>query len=158
MNHQPLPQRKRTRLRPEAYAEPGAVCSITIATRQRAPVFSNPDFAHACVDLIGAIATDTGVAVHAYALMPDHAHLLLSPSPSSSIVDFVREFKGKSTRLSWQHGCSGALWQQGFYDHFLRNDEEVRRVAAYILGNPVRKGLAAEWREYPFCGSLAYDL
>ena len=52
----------------------------------------------------------------------------------------------------------GKFWQTSFYDHFLRKEEDVRDVVMYVLHNPVRKGLVSEWREYPYSGSLVYEL
>ncbi|MCC7210600.1 MAG: hypothetical protein IT451_02000 [Candidatus Brocadia sp.] len=52
----------------------------------------------------------------------------------------------------------GKFWQTSFYDHFLRKEEDVRDTVMYVLNNPVRKGLVAEWREYPYSGSFVYDV
>lgn len=101
---------------------------------------------------------DTGVRLYAYCLMTDHLHLLVSPAEGHSIIDFVREFKGVSTRMSWDHGLRGKIWQQGFFDHFLRRDEDLEVAVRYVLGNPVREGTVPDWHEYPYCGSLEYDL
>ncbi len=57
-----------------------------------------------------------------------------------------------------KHGVEGRIWQESFWDHFLRADERVERVVEYVLNNPVRKGLAANRREYPFAGSLVFEL
>jgi hypothetical protein len=46
-----------------------------------------------------------------------------------------------------------SLWQDGYYDRILRNDEQTIVVARYILENPVRAGLVTDFREYPFSGS-----
>ena len=32
----------------------------------------------------------------------------------------------------------GQLWQRGYYDHIIRNDDEYRRIVAYIRNNPLR--------------------
>ncbi len=103
-------------------------------------------------------ARSSGVSLYAYCLMPDHLHLLASPSGGTSLVSFVQAIKSKSTRLAWQHGYSGVIWQQRFYDHFLRQDEDIRQAATYILNNPVRKGIVGDRRDYPYCGSLVYEL
>ena len=50
------------------------------------------------------------------------------------------------------------MWQEGFYDRILRNDEETIVVARYILDNPVRAGLVARFDEYPFSGSSRYSI
>ena len=152
------PQRKRTRLDPALYADVSAVCSVTVCSLDRASVFQHGPLAAGCIDLLVSRARNRDIRLHAYCLMPDHLHLLIGPSEQESIVDFVRAFKGVSTRMSWRHGFNGRIWQPGFYDHFLRRDEDIEVAARYILGNPVRKGLVRDWHEYPYCGSLVYDL
>jgi len=90
--------------------------------------------------------------------MPDHVHLLISASDKKGIVEFVRETKSLSTKMAWQHDYNGTIWQRSFYDHFLRKDEDCRIVANYIIRNPVRAGIVEHWKDYPFCGSLVYEL
>ena len=45
---------------------------------------------------------------------------------------------------------SGAFWETESYDHVIRNDAEYHRVKAYILNIPVKAGLVADWREWPW--------
>jgi REP element-mobilizing transposase RayT len=40
-------------------------------------------------------------------------------------------------------------WQEGFHDHALRREEDLRDIARYIVLNPVRAGLVRNIREYP---------
>jgi hypothetical protein len=40
----------------------------------------------------------------------------------------------------------------------LRDEENVVSTAFYILGNPVRAGLVADFHDYPLCGSMEFDL
>ena len=53
---------------------------------------------------------------------------------------------------------SGVKWQKDFYDHILREEDELMKHLRYIAENPVRRGLVAEWNEYPFTGSEVFDL
>jgi hypothetical protein len=46
------------------------------------------------------------------------------------------------------------LWQRGYFEHVLRDDEDSFGVARYILDNPVRTGLARNPQDYPSAGSL----
>lgn len=50
------------------------------------------------------------------------------------------------------------MWQSGYYDHVLRNDEGSLGVMRYILENPVRAGLVAEVQEYPYSGSGVHSM
>ena len=153
-----LPARKRIRLDPVAYADPGGICSITVAVRNRRPVFGDVRVAAVAVDVLRQQAAKAGVAIYGYCVMPDHVHMVLSPSPDCDIVCFVGEFKNLVQRAAWQVGVKGSFWQASFWDHFLRAEEQLERVVEYVLDNPVRQGLAAERRDYPFSGSLVFTL
>ena len=50
----------------------------------------------------------------------------------------------------------GFFWQPSFWDHFVRRDEGLRAAVEYVLANPVRRGLAQDWRDYQFSGSLVF--
>lgn len=153
-----LPQRRRTRLARATYAQSGNVCSITVAVNDRRPVFSDHDVATDAVDVLKAHARKTGVLVYAYCIMPDHVHLVLEPSATCDIVTFVGQFKNLAQRSAWRRGVVGAFWQTGFYDHFLRRDEQLDTVVRYVLENPVRGGLVYARQDYAFAGSLVLDL
>src|SRR6266478_5236097 len=49
-------------------------------------------------------------------------------------------------------------WQEGYYDHVLRDEEPTIGVAAYILHNPIRAGLSRTLEGYPLLGSDRYTL
>ena len=153
-----LRRRKKIRLSPEIYRVIGVPCSITIATRGKQRIFSNQGLAQDLAALLKKECQENNIPLYAYCIMPDHVHLLISASDKKGIVDFVREMKSLSSKIAWQHGYIGAIWQRSFYDHFLREDEDCRTVTSYIVQNPVRKGIVENWREYPFAGSLIYEL
>lgn len=144
---------KRIRLDRSCYAEPGAVCSVTIAAQDRRPVFADPLVAACAVDVLRRHAEDTGVPVFAYCVMPDHVHLVIGPSSTCDIITFIGQFKNFAQRAAWRLGVSGTFWQKSFWDHFLRADEDLERVVTYALNNPVRGGLVESWQAYRFVGS-----
>ncbi len=145
-------RRKQHRLGRVEYGRLSAICSITVAVRGRQPVFADSSVATVAVTVLREHGTRTGVTVHAYCVMPDHVHLLLSPSARADLVRFVAEFKGLVQREAWKRGVEGAFWQRGFWDHFLRTDENLLAAIQYVLNNPVRAGLATSASTYPFSG------
>ena len=50
------------------------------------------------------------------------------------------------------------LWQDGYFERVLRDDEQLEIVARYIFDNPVRAGLAACAREWPHSGGRFWHL
>jgi putative transposase len=94
-----------------------------------------------------------GYVLHAYVVMPDHLHLLLTPQ--ESIEKAVQLIKGGfSFRLKRELGMNGEIWQQGFTDHRIRDSEDWERHLEYIRLNPVEARLVEdtflyEWTGFP---------
>ena len=151
-------RRKGIRLDQAAYAIPGTIFSVTIGLRGRIRYFADAELATAAVEVLRSHSVQTGVAVFGYCLMPDHVHLLVGPVPGCDLVTFVGQFKNLTQRAFWRLGRRGKIWQQSFWDHLLRAEEDVAVVLSYILNNPVRAGLVRSWRDYPFAGSLIFTL
>ena len=85
--------------------------------------------------------------------MPDHLHLLIvGASEDSDLQQFMARWK-QLTAFQHKKQSGQRLWQESYYDHVLRDDEETWRAARYILENPVRKGMVKNFEEYPHSGS-----
>ena len=90
--------------------------------------------------------------------MPDHVHLLVyGTSLSADLPSLVTHFK-KVTGFEYSQRFKRHLWQPGYHDRVMRDDEHTEVAARYVLANPVRAGLSRQIGEYRFAGSLAYDL
>jgi len=88
--------------------------------------------------------------------MPDHVHLLVTPSPEVSLSAVLNGIKGASShRINALLHRRGKLWQREPFDHILRSVEKVAEKANYICNNPVRAGLVATCDKWPwlFCAS-----
>ena len=146
------------RLVADRYAEPGRAFAVTICVRGRRPVFLDAVFARHCVDFLRALATMTGTRLYAYCLMPDHVHLLLSPSHATSIPGFVGRWKSLCAREWLRRSGEASFWTESFHDRVLAEDEDLLRIGNYILMNPVRVGLVDRPEAYRFAGSGEWDL
>jgi hypothetical protein len=69
----------------------------------------------------------------------------------------MRRFKLVSA-FQYKKSTGRPLWQPGYHERILRDDEVTEAVVKYILENPIRGGLAQELGEYSFAGSDMYDL
>ena len=78
-----------------------------------------------------------------YMVMPDHLHWLMELG-DQNLGKVMQQLKG---RTSFQLG--GRLWQERYYDHAVRSDEDIRKLARYIIANPLRKGLVDKIGDYP---------
>ncbi|MBK1875641.1 transposase [Pelagicoccus mobilis] len=89
----------------------------------------------------------------AFCVMPNHVHLLAMRREKSPVGlrDFVSRLKGRSAKeLNELLGRRGAFWHPDWFDRWMRNFAELRRVEEYILDNPVKAGLVNRAEDYPF--------
>ena len=87
--------------------------------------------------------------IHVAVVMPDHAHVLLTPYAPYALGDITRGVKGSSARsVNGLLGRTGSMWQHESLDHELRHDESLRQKSHYICMNPVRKRLCSLPDEY----------
>jgi len=84
--------------------------------------------------------------------MPDHLHLLVQGSEGSDLAQLMKTFKQASS-YDYKRRARRPLWQRSYHDHVLRGSDELQSAIEYILGNPVRAGLADSTLAYPFSGS-----
>jgi putative transposase len=113
-------------------------------------LFLHPRLAEACSSELDR--ADHGGAVHAIAwvLMPDHLHWVLELR-HGSLSAAIQSFKSRAARaINARVGGGGQVWQPGFHDHRVRNEEALRKHVRYTLDNPRRSGLVERLGDYPF--------
>jgi len=147
---------KRPRLRDFSYYGSFAYF-ITICTHQKSSYFRNKQAINIIFPILQQVSVQFKFTILAYCFMPDHLHLLLAGDENSSLQNFVKIFKQESG-FYFKQTCNVPLWQPSYYDHVLRKEESLEGVARYILENPVRKGIVNDFREYPFLGSMVFDI
>jgi len=91
--------------------------------------------------------------LHKFVLMPDHFHLLISPS--ISLEKAIQLIKGGfSYQVKKELESNAEIWRGGFADHRVRDAEDYNKHVHYIHLNPVKKHLCASPEEYRY--SSAY--
>jgi len=108
------------------------------------------------VDVLKEASQRFNFRVYAYCFMPDHLHLLVTGNETSSLGEFMRFFKQKTSFL-FKKRDGNLLWQKSYYDHVLRKDEALRDVTLYIFHNPIRRKLVDDYQDYPFSGSFVFN-
>jgi REP element-mobilizing transposase RayT len=82
---------------------------------------------------------------HLAVLMPDHVHFLLSFSPEvPSFARVVGEWK------KWTVKTCKISWQENFFDHRIRNEDNDKWKSDYVWQNPVRAGLVQCTEDWPY--------
>lgn len=81
----------------------------------------------------------------AWVILPDHVHLLVDPKGNDLSLIMKRIKLSFSTNLRRKAGViKGRLWQYRFWDHVIRDPEDMNRHIDYIHYNPVKHGLVAD--------------
>jgi len=124
---------------------------VTTDTWQRRQVFIKPDPAKIVLDQILECREKEFFKLHAFVLMPEHLHMLITPGEEVALEKAVQMVKGGSAykirkTLSYQF----PIWHSGFHDRWIRDTHEYRMREQYIHLNPVKARLAEEACDYAF--------
>ena len=148
---------RRHRLPRDAYR--GLVAaSFTACVKDRKSVFRDGGTVQEFVASLRVACDMYACEVLVYCFMPDHLHaVLLGTSAEADTWKAFVHFK-QNTGYWMRRRRPRDSWQKDFYDHILRTEEDRASHIRYIVENPMRKGLARDWQDYPFTGSLGLDL
>ena len=149
-------RRKNTRLPGKEYLGTKSYF-LTICCEKRVPLFADAERARLVAGAIQNCVEKTGFRLHAYCVMPDHAHVLVEGIDGQTDGRiFARRFQQK-TGFLLRDTTAGRIWQRSYYDHILRRAEDCDDVAWYIWMNPVRKRMVQVAWDYEFSGSETVD-
>lgn len=102
--------------------------------------------------ILGILQRYTGVEIDTYCFMPDHVHLLLAMTadvdgtsetgrdrarPLQNIIGAMKSYTDRQYRIL-RRPSEKKLWQIGYYDHIIRNDEDLQITRQYIQNNPLK--------------------
>ncbi|MGE7992307.1 REP-associated tyrosine transposase [Pseudomonas sp. NPDC089554] len=136
-------------LRRGRFSEPGRLYLITTITHQREPLFQHLINARHVVRQMRQSDYEFASRSLAWVVMPDHVHWLIELQ-QVTLGTLMRRFKSRVGIALRKAGVpQKRVWQPGYQDRALRREEDVRRVARYIVANPLRAGLVSSIREYP---------
>ena len=93
------------------------------------------------------------IFLYAVCVMSNHVHLVVGPTDDQESLDlaaFMRLHKGYTAyQVNKILGTTGiAFWERNYFDRVVRNGK-FATVMWYVLNNPVKAGLAADWRDWP---------
>lgn len=137
-------------LRKGRFSEPGRAYLITTVTHQRAPVFTQFQLARLAIDQLRACDALGLYTTLAYVLMPDHLHWLVQLH-TSVLPSLVQRYKSCSaTAINETRATPGTrVWQAGYHDQAVRDGQDTRALARYIVANPLRAGMVGNVGDYP---------
>jgi REP element-mobilizing transposase RayT len=147
-----IKKRKTMHLKDFDYTNDNYVYFVTICAENKQRCFVNNKITKIIEDELEFRRTTKEINLLCYCIMPDHLHILLSLAEDyhKSLQNWVSAFKRYTTRVINELFSIKPLWQKNFYDHVVRKEESLIKIAEYIVNNPVRKGIVSEWEEYPY--------
>lgn len=97
------------------------------------------------------------VAIHAYVLMPDHAHLLATPGVEGGISRMM-QYLGRHYvhYINTTYRRSGTLWERRFRAHLVETECYLLALYQYVESHPVRLGLVAVPEHYRWSSAKAH--
>ena len=138
-------------LRKGRFSQAGAIYHITTVTKNRTPYFTSLYIGKKVVQQLAALQAEGSAETLCYVLMPDHLHwlMVLHDGELSKIMQLL---KGRTA-----HAIGHAIWQDNYYDHAVRDDEDLRSMARYIVANPLRAKLVEHIGDYPLWDAVWLD-
>ncbi|HEX3570718.1 MAG TPA: transposase [Acidobacteriaceae bacterium] len=120
---------------------------ITAVTANRRRLFQVEEKAQLLVVTLTRYRDQGRFEVHAFVVMPDHLHALLTPAPEVSLEKSVQYIKGG---FSFRLKSKLEVWSRSFNETQIRTHEKYAACKTYIEANPARANLCASADCYPY--------
>jgi putative transposase len=160
------------------YRVPGARYFFTVVTHERRPILTTGLGRRCLREALAAELERAAFDIFAIVLLPDHLHTIWTLPPGDADYStrwakikeaFTRSFLAGggtegTTSASRERHRERAVWQHRFWEHTVRDEDDLERCVNYIHWNPVKHGLVRRVKEYPwssfsrFVSSGDYDL
>ena len=135
---------------------PGVPHHVTQRGNRREPTFFEDGDYQLYLDLLTEAARAAGVEVWAYCLMPNHVHLIVTPSDADGLWRTFRKVHRHYTGyINARMRTSGHLWQ-GRYGSVAMDEGHLISALRYVALNPVRARLAARAQDWRWSSTVAH--
>jgi putative transposase len=142
-------------LKPSRLFSPPGTYFVTFSTWNRRRLFQVENYARLFLTTLFHYRREGHYFLHAFVVMPEHVHLLFTPTQTVSIERAVQLIKGGySHALGTLIGRKSEIWQRGFTDHRIRNAEDFAHHRNYIHQNPAVGHLVLNAFEYRYCSAF----
>lgn len=155
---------------------------VTTKTHHNVKIFNKEENTELFLRVLFEVRQKLNFSLIGFVIMPDHLHLMVVPDRRNTISDVMRHLKGRFARLynksrrinSADYGkkvivdrtgnlspSRANIWQESFYDHVIRNEQELLEKLNYIHNNPVTAKMVAKPEDYKFSsasGTYKIDL
>jgi putative transposase len=152
------PPRERHHRLPREFYRGQLQVVFTLGISGKESLFADAEVVREFIVLLHSCAKTHNCIVPIYCFMPDHLHVMLQgTADTADLWQAIVAFKQRSGFWLGQRRPEVG-WQKDFYDHIVRKNEDLGAQVRYIADNPVRRGLVADWRQYPHTGAIGIQL
>ena len=142
------------------------------------PLFNKNDYCDIILRSLSYCRLHKGLNLHAYVIMPDHLHLIVSCGGGRSLPDIIRDFKRYTSRectsllrtkrndeilyifrkaaVAMGNSQTFKVWQNGFHPIGLYTEPFLKQKLDYLHENPVRKAYVAKAEEWAYSSARNY--
>ena len=128
---------------------------VTAVTAQRHSLFQVTATAELLQQTILDYRSQGRFLLHAFVIMPDHFHALITPAPDVSLEKAMQFIKGG---FSFRLKSKADVWMRSFNESQIMTKTKFMNCVRYIEENPVRRGLASTPQAYPFSSAARAPL
>lgn len=131
------------------YELPGLPQHVIQRGVDRQPVFFCDEDCQFYLDCLGDYANKRGISLHAYCLMSNHVHLLLSPPTTGELGGLMQDMGRRYVQyINRTYRRSGGLWQGRYKSSHIQTERYLLACMRYVEANPVRAGMVSAPGEY----------
>jgi putative transposase len=140
-------------MKPTRLMSPPGTYFVTSTTWQRRSLFVAEPMARLFLQTLYGYRRQSKFQLHAFVLMPEHFHLLFTPSGITleRAIQFIKGGYSHAVKERLRNGME--IWERGFTDHRIRDLEDFEHHQRYIHQNPVARKLAENASEFRYCSA-----
>ncbi|MBA3036322.1 MAG: transposase [Desulfobacterium sp.] len=133
----------------------GAINHVIARGINKEDIFSDDADYKSFLNRLGVVLMDTKTACYAWALLPNHFHLLLRTGNTPVSMIMRRLLTGYAVNYNHRHKRSGHLFQNRYKSVLCQEEPYLKELVRYIHLNPLRGGIISDYRSlgrYSYCG------
>ena len=141
--------------RPPRFLIPGLPQHVIVRGNNRDPIFIAEEDYSTYLEWLRSAAVKHGCAIHAYVLMTNHVHILVTPSTEHGLGKMVQMVGRYYVQyFNHQYRRTGTLWEGRYKASLIDSEQYLLTCQRYIEMNPVRANMVEHPAEYPWSSYL----
>jgi putative transposase len=141
-------------MKPTRLISPPGTYFVTFSTFQRRRLFVVESYARLFLKILYGYRRQGRYKLHAFVLMPDHVHLLITPNVEVTLERAMQLIKGGYSHAVGIEISRREIWQKGFTDHRIRDAKDFAGHRLYVHQNPVAGRMVKEAAAYRYCSAF----